>query len=97
MTQSHEITGSEKQIAWATDIRNRVTPVIDHMRTHETCDETVNRVLDAVEAQTTARFWIDTFGDVDTSYSLDSEPTRTLAMGNAMSAISTWARTTGLV
>ena len=62
-----ELTGSEKQIAWATDIRAKAAPVIAAMqaRIKEHAKKSPNQtaamqiVLDELRAQTSAKWWID--------------------------------------
>ena len=63
------LVGSEKQIAWATDLINTIASIFDGKLTlHATAtpEQAANaqKIMDAFFAQTSAAKWIDRFADV---------------------------------
>jgi len=62
-----ELTGSEKQIAWATTIRETMAPELQKGRVAvnenpQATDEyraIINAIIDRIEAETSASWWID--------------------------------------
>lgn len=72
-----ELTGSEKQIAWAKDIRNKLYYEIRKYISDFEVNETTSVFLDWVERQAAAKFWIEHKGmqpaEIITEYEKETE------------------------
>ena len=85
-----ELTGSEKQVAWATTIRAKVLKVLPAATEKVAKPEELKQwIMELVQKETQAKFWINNFRSVQSGgklisrlYELDGDRTETIDWGD---------------